>query len=99
LLGLDKGFQIFSGERGKRNLPSFLEKDKKSVNPGKNGSEGASAYISPMEGLKVNRKSGDRRKICFAKLSKNPGQNPLLPCEIMIPDKKILFHGLSASFL
>jgi hypothetical protein len=63
LLGLDKGFQVFGGERGKRNLPSFLEKDEKSVNPGKNGAEGAGAYISSMEGLKINLKRGDRGKI------------------------------------
>jgi hypothetical protein len=59
LLGLDKGFQIIHGERGKRNLSSFLKKDEKSVNPGKDGSQGTSADIAPMEGLKINLKRGD----------------------------------------
>jgi hypothetical protein len=99
LLRLDKGFQIINGERGKRTLPSFLKKDEKSVNPGENGSEGAGADISPMEGLKINPKRGDRGKIRLAKLPQNPGQNSLLPSKIMVPDKKILLHSLSTSFL
>jgi hypothetical protein len=59
LLELDKGFQIIHGERGKRSPPSFLKKDEKSVNPGKDGAEGAGADIAPMEGLKINLKRGD----------------------------------------
>jgi hypothetical protein len=59
LLRLYKGFQIINGERGKRTLSSFLKKDEKSVNPGKDGAEGAGADISPVEGLKINLKRGD----------------------------------------
>jgi len=99
LFELDKGFQIINGERGKRNLPSFLEKDEKSVNPGKNGSEGAGAYVSPVEGLKISLKRGDRGKILPLKFFQNPAQDPLLPRKIVVPDKKILLHGLSTSFL
>jgi hypothetical protein len=49
LLGLYECFQIFGGEIGKGSLPLPLKKDEKSMNGGKNGSGGASAYITPME--------------------------------------------------
>jgi hypothetical protein len=92
LLGFDKGFQIIHGERGKRSLPSFLKKDEKSVNPDENGAEGAGADVAPVQGLKITYKRRDGGKILPLKFSKNPAQGPLLPREIVIPDKKILLH-------
>jgi hypothetical protein len=69
LLRLDKSFQIFGGKGGKGN-PSFPRKrDDKSLHPGKNGSKSASAYISPMEGLKVGLKRKKRGKNLFPNLS------------------------------
>jgi hypothetical protein len=39
------------------------------MNPAKNGSKGASAYIAPMEGLQVSLKSGNQGKNLIPKLS------------------------------
>jgi hypothetical protein len=49
LLGLYECFRIFGGEIGKGSLPLPLKKDEKSMKGGKNGSEGGSACLMPVE--------------------------------------------------
>jgi hypothetical protein len=51
LLGLYECFQVFGGEIGKGGSPLSLKKDEKPMNGCKNGPEGASAYITPIEEL------------------------------------------------
>jgi hypothetical protein len=51
LLGLYECFQILGGEIGKEGSPLSLKKNEKSMNGRENGSEGASAYIMPIEEL------------------------------------------------